>query len=309
MASWQAHCISFLIRHTFKPRLSRSRDAQEARAVMSGGAFPTPRGVRITQVTLGGISCECVEAEAGSPAGILFFLHGGGYFACSPQSHRSYTTFFAQRGFKVIAPAYRLAPENPFPAGLDDAVAAWRALRTQTGGATPIVIAGDSAGGGLALATMFKLRDAGDRLPAAAILFSPLTDLAGTGNSIVANGKRCAMFYSESLARATAFYVPNGDLRNPLASPLYADLHGLPPLFIHVGADETLLDDSTRFAERARAAGVAVEFKIWPAVPHDWHLFRKFVPEGGQSLEQAAEFLVKTIGATGAAAKEVATAR
>jgi acetyl esterase/lipase len=293
MASWQAHCISFIIRHTFKPRLARSRDAQQARAVMNSGRFSTPRGVRFTQVSLGGVACESVEAESGSTAGILLYLHGGGYFACSPQTHRPYTTFFARCGFKVIAPAYRLAPENPFPAGLEDAVAAYRALRIETGGSARVVIGGDSAGGGLALATLLKLRDEGDTLPVAAALFSPLTDLAGTGNSRVANGKRCAMFYSDSLVRATAFYMPGGDVRNPLASPLYADIKGLPPMLIHVGADETLLDDSTRLAERARAAGVPVELKIWPAVPHDWHLFRKFVPEGRQSLQEASEFLAQ----------------
>jgi acetyl esterase/lipase len=307
MASWQAHCISFLIRHTFKPRLARARDAQQARAVMSGGTFRTPGGLRITHVTMGGIPCECVEAETGSSAGTLFFLHGGGYFACSPQSHRPYTTFFAQRGFKVVAPDDRLAPEHPFPAGLEDSVAAWRALRAQIGSSAPMVIAGDSAGGGLALATMLKLRGEGDALPAAAALFSPLTDLAGTGDSLRTNGRRCAMFYGDSLARATAFYIPNGDVRNPLASPLYAELKGLPPMLIHVGADETLLDDSTRLAERARAAGVALEFKIWPAVPHDWHLFRQFVPEGRQSLEQASEFLMKAVASSGIQGKTAAT--
>jgi len=299
MASWQAHCISFLLRHTFKPRLARARDAQQARAIMNSGRFRTPRDLRITQITLGGVACECLEAESGSTAGILFYLHGGGYFACSPRTHRPYTAFFAQRGFKVIAPDYRLAPENPFPAGLEDAVAAYRALRAQIDNATPgnttaIVIGGDSAGGGLALATLLKLRDAGDTLPVAAALFSPLTDLAGTGKSRETNNRRCAMFFGDGLKRAQEFYLSGADPHDPLASPLYAELKGLPPMLVHVGADETLLDDSTRLAERARAAGVPVESKIWPAVPHDWHLFRQFMPEGRQSLQEASEFLARS---------------
>jgi acetyl esterase/lipase len=174
-----------------------------------------------------------------------------------------------------------------------DAVAAYRAV-------TPIVIAGDSAGGGLALATLVKLRNEGDALPAAAALFSPLTDLAGTGNSRQTNDKRCAMFHGEGLKRAAEFYLCGADPRDPLASPLYADLKGLPPLLIHVGADETLLDDSTLLAERARAAGVPVELQVWPAVPHVWQMFHPFLPEGRQSLDAAAEFLSRAVTATAA---------
>jgi monoterpene epsilon-lactone hydrolase len=293
MASWQAHCMSFFLRNTFKRRLAKSGSAEEARRVMSGGVFRTPRELRITQIKFGSVPCEVVEGVSGGKAGLLLYLHGGGYFACSARSHRSYTTFFAQRGFQVYAPDYRLAPEHPFPAALEDAVEVYRAVRASAGPDMPIMIAGDSAGGGLALATMLRLRDEGDTLPAAAALFSPLTDLTGSGASCTANGMRCAMFYTDTLGRATAFYVPEEGRRDPLASPLFADLKGLPPLLIHVGANETLLDDSTRFAERARAAGVPVELKIWPAVPHDWHLFRQFVPEGGESLEMASEFLTR----------------
>jgi len=299
--------VSFALRHTFKPILARAKDAQHARAVLNSGSAGTVTGstvhdvragrwrgiglgtvepvpVRILQVTLGGIPGEWVESGPTTNAGVLLYLHGGGYFACSARTHRPFTTAFARRGFKVFAPNYRLAPENPFPAAVMDAVAAYRAL-------TPSVIAGDSAGGGLALATLTKLRDEGDKLPAAAALFSPLTDLAGTGNSRQANDKRCAMFHGKGLARAAEFYLCGADPRDPLASPLYADLKGLPPLLIHVGADETLLDDSTMLAVRARAAGVAVELQVFPAVPHVWQMFHRFLPEGRQSLDAAGEFL------------------
>jgi acetyl esterase/lipase len=293
MASWQAHALSFFLRHTFKPRLARSKNAQHARAIMNGGIFKTPPGLKITPASLGGVPGEWVEPASQPAAAVLVYLHGGGYFACSARTHRPFTTAFALRGFRVYAPDYRLAPENPFPTGLNDAVAAWQAVRAEIGASTPMHIGGDSAGGGLALATMLKLRDAGAALPAAAALFSPLTDLVGIGESRRINDRRCAMFYGSGLARATEFYMADtgGDPRDPLASPLYADLRGLPPLLIQVGADETLRDDSTELAARARAAGVQVELTVWPVVPHVWQLFHPLVPEGRQSLDLAAVFL------------------
>src|SRR2546427_9695184 len=138
---------------------------------------------------------------------------------------------------------------------------------------------------------MLALRAAGVPLPAAAALFSPWTDLAATGDSIRTNTDRCAMFEGAGVAYSARYYLGDTDPRNPLASPLYADLTGLPPLLIHVGADEVLRDDSTRLAERARAAGVAVELKIWPVVPHAWQLVPHLIPEGRASLREAAEFL------------------
>jgi len=293
MASWQAHTISFVLRHTFKPRLARAKNAQRARAIMNGGIFKTPSSVNITPATLGGVSGEWVESASHPGGTVLLYLHGGGYFACSARTHRPYTTAFAQRGFRVYVPDYRLAPENPFPAGLNDAVAAWHAVRGEAGPSALMVIGGDSAGGGLALATMLKLRDEGATLPVAAALFSPLTDLIGIGESRRTNDRRCAMFHGSGLARATEFYIAGTgvDPRDPLASPLYADLRGLPRLLIHVGTDETLRDDSTELAARARAAGVPVEVTLWPVVPHVWQLFHLFVPEGRESLAAASAFL------------------
>jgi len=294
MASFQAHAISFVLRHTFKRQLSRSKDAEQARAVMNGGRFKMPSDVRITPATVGGVAGEWVESVAGSAAPTLVYLHGGGYFACSARTHRPYTTFFARHGFRVFAPNYRLAPENPFPAAVDDAVSVWRAIRAEAN--APMVIAGDSAGGGLSLATMLRLRDEGEALPAAAALFSPLTDLVGTGQSRHTNTKRCAMFYGADLGRATQFYMGDTDPHHPWASPLFAELQGLPPLLIHVGTHETLLDDSTQLAARARAAGVPVEIVIWPVVPHVWQMFYQFVPEGRKSLAAAAGFLQEAVG-------------
>ncbi len=289
--------MSFLLRHTFKRRLAAAKDAQHARAILNAGVFKAPANVRITPANLGGVPGEWVESSEHSKSeqakAVLVYLHGGGYFACSARTHRAFTTAFARRRLRVYAPDYRLAPENQFPAAVMDAVAAWRAVRAEVGASTPMVIAGDSAGGGLALAAMLKLRAEGDPLPAGAALFSPLTDLVGIGESRRTNDKRCAMFYGSGLQRAAEFYMGDGggDSRDPWASPLYADLQGLPPLLIHVGADETLRDDSTALDERARAAGVRVELTVWPVVPHVWQLFHPFVPEGRQSLASAAAFL------------------
>jgi epsilon-lactone hydrolase len=286
MASWQAYLWSALLRYTFKKKLARAESIEEVRAVMDKSYYRMPPFIRVTPAHLGQCEGEWVEMDEPGRKPILLYLHGGGYVACTVLTHRPYTA-----GFRVYAPAYRLAPEHPFPAGIDDAVAAYRALRSGNPG-QPIFIAGDSAGGGLALSTMLRLREAGDSLPQAAVLFSPFTDLAGTGASRQKNDKRCAMFHAAGFQKINNYYL-NGakqDPRDPIASPLFAEHQGLPPMLIHVGANETLLDDSTVLAEKCLASGVKVELKIWPVVPHVWQLLS--MPEAKQSMDEAARFLL-----------------
>lgn len=292
MASLQVHLAVCLTKWRVKRRLRGCRDYRVARAILRPLPYKTPPSVRITPVNVNGIPGEWVESPNSREA-VLLYLHGGGYFGCSAETHRPVTVWFALHGFRVFAPNYRLAPENPFPAAVDDAVAAYRGLLA--GGHSPqhMVVAGDSAGGGLALSLMLALRAAGTPLPVAAALFSPWTDLAATGESIHTNASRCAMFNGEDIGPSAGYYLGGGDPRNPLASPLYASLSGLPPLLIHVGANECLRDDSTRVAEKARAAGVTVELKIWPVVPHAWQLAHQVIPEARQSLQEASEFLSK----------------
>ncbi len=300
MASWQAKATSFVLRHWFKPRLARTPDALTARKVMGGGPeMPAPRGARAVPATVGGIEGEWVTADGVPTVATLLYLHGGGYFACTPKTYRPVTASFALAGFRTFAPDYRLAPEHPFPAGLEDAVAAYRGL-LQDHAAHQLVIAGDSAGGGLCMSLLLSLREQGIPLPAAAMLFSPFVDLAATGESARTNSSRCAMFTHESFGRAALYYLGDRDRCTPLASPLYAELQGLPPLLIHVGADETLLDDSRRLAERAQRAGVKTQLKIWPAVPHVWQLFQRWIPEGRSSLREAGMFLAREVGTAGA---------
>ena len=290
MASLQAHLAVWLTKWRIKRRLKGVRDYRRARAILRPDRYNVPASIRVTPAQLGGVPGEWVE---GPKAGelVLLYLHGGGYFGCSAETHRPITAGFALQGFRVYAPDYRLAPENRFPAAVDDAVAVYRALLKAGHEPQHIVVSGESAGGGLTLSLMLALRSAGISLPACAAVFSPWTDLAATGDSIRTNSNRCSMFIGTDIApaRATISVTPIRETRSPLRSTPISS--GLPPLLIHVGADEVLRDDSTRLAERARAAGVPVELKIWPVVPHAWQLAAHMIPEGRASLREAGDFL------------------
>ncbi|MGB2670609.1 MAG: alpha/beta hydrolase [Candidatus Acidiferrum sp.] len=290
MASWQAHLAVWIIKRRVKRRLRGAPDYHWARKVLTPEPYTVPEAARIVPAEVGGIPGEWVEGPSATKTAMLY-LHGGGYFACSAETHRPITVAYALQGFRVFAANYRLAPENQFPAALDDAVAAYRGLLGEGYSPENIVVGGDSAGGGLAICLLLDLRAKGIPLPAGAAVFSPWTDLAATGESIRTNADRCAMFHGKDIGPSARYYLGDIDPRNPLASPLYADLAGLPPMLIHVGANETLRDDSTRLAERARAAGVRVELKVWPVVPHAWQLAPQKIPEARQSLRESAAFL------------------
>lgn len=305
MASWQAHLSVWVIKWRVKRRLRGAQDVSLMRRVLRPERYEVPEDVKISPAEVGGVAGEWVEGAAPSGA-VMLYLHGGGYFGCSAKTHRTITVSFARQGFRVFAPDYRLAPENKFPAAVDDAVAAYRGLLSVGHAPEKMVVGGDSAGGGLALSLLLALRRDGVPLPAGAALFSPWTDLAATGASIKTNTRRCAMFYGESVAPSARMYLGETDPKDPLASPLYADLAGLPPLLLHVGADEVLRDDSTRLAERAKAAGVRVELKVWPVVPHAWQLAPHKIPEARASLRESGEFLRSLVGTE--AAKTLATA-
>lgn len=287
-ASWQARVAAFVIRHRVKPALGDFSDIAKVRATF-GKTLPAPRGVRYTDAVIGGVPGEWVEAERAAPAtATLLYLHGGGFVGCSPLTHRSLTAALALQGLRVFVPDYRLAPEHPFPAAPLDAQAVWRALRASLPGR--MVVAGDSAGGNLALGLMLALRDAGEALPEAAALFSPATDLTGGSPSLLGNAERDAMFRGDKLEALQRAYLGGADAAQPLASPLLGDLHGLPPLLLHVGEDEALRDDSIRLAQKARTAGVMVELKVFPGVSHVWQLLWR-VPEARRSVQAAASFL------------------
>ena len=299
MASLQAHLTDLLFRVQIKRRLAGTTDLAAARAVLQGAPMPILPGVSFEPATVGGVAGEWVREQAKASAPTLLYLHGGGYFACSPRTHRPITAAYAKLGFTVFVPDYRLAPEHKFPAALEDAEAVWSGLLALGHTAQSLSLSGESAGGGLSLALLLRLRDTGQALPASAALFSPWTDLACTGQSITDNRRRDAMFWAPGLREAAGFYVTEAERTDPLASPLYAELSGLPPLLIHVGERELLRDDSTRLADKAKAAGVEVELRVWPVVPHAWQLVQ-FVPEARRSLEEAAAFFRRHL-ATGTA--------
>jgi acetyl esterase/lipase len=290
MASWQAHLISFMLRHILKPRLAKASTIEQTRAAFRGSKTPLPSGCSIQASHVGAVPGEWVTSSRTETAGTLLYLHGGGYVACSPYTYRPITTAFACGGLRTFAPDYRLAPEHRFPAGLDDAISVYRALLTETE-ARRIVLAGDSAGGGLSLALLLSLQEQNLPLPAATVLFSPLTDLTVSGASARSNSRRCAMFNEAILQKVAGHYLGDLDPRQPLASPLFATLQRLPPLLIHVGADETLLDDSLRLIERLRAAGNDVQSQVWATVPHVFPLFHRLLPEGREALASAIGFM------------------
>lgn len=295
--SWQNLVLSFFLRRRLKPALARDLDVAEVRDLASQPMWRprAPRGWRIRD-TADPLAGEWIERDSGvsdrAAGRTLLYLHGGGYFFCSPETHRPITLrLAAEADARTFVPDYRLAPEHRFPAAVEDAVAAYRGIVAAGTPARRMVIAGDSAGGGLALATLLSLRDAGDPLPAGAVLFAPWTDLACTGASLAANEESDVLFHGDGIARAAPLYLGDTPATNPLASPLYADLGGLPPLLIQASDSEVLLDDSTRLAAKAAQAGVQVSFKTWPGLPHVWQLFAPFLPEARAALAEAAAFI------------------
>ena len=290
-ASWQARVAAFVARRRVRPALADMRDIAAVRAVFDT-PLPAAKGVRYTPATVGGVAGEWVEAKAPATGAstTLLYLHGGGFVGCSARTHRPITAAFALQGLRVFAPDYRLAPEHPFPAAPQDALAVYRALRAEAPAAR-IVVAGDSAGGNLALGLMLTLRDAGEVLPAAAALFSPALDLGGSSPSITLNAARDAIFDPAQLPHLAEAYLAGADPLQTLASPLFGDMTGLPPLLVHVGEAEVLRDDAIRLTQKAREAGVRVELQVYAAVAHVWQLVHQ-LPEARRSVRAAAAFLL-----------------
>ena len=269
--------------------MAEAKDMNAMRAVMIEAQAPA--GVTCTPVEAGGVSAEWSVADGVAENKVILYVHGGGYVMGSAGSHRDVTGRLSKAsGARVLSLNYRLAPEHPFPAPVDDAVAAYRWLLAQGISSSNIAIAGDSAGGGLAFATLLALRDAGDPLPAAGVGISPWVDMEGTGESMTTRAAVDPVVQKEGLLDMAKLYLGDADPKNPLAAPLHANLSGLPPLLIHVGDAETLLDDSIRITERARKAGVDVTLKIWDEMPHVWHLFAPILPEGQQAIEEIGAF-------------------
>ncbi len=221
---------------------------------------------------------------------VLLYLHGGGYVSCSPKTHRPITANLARLlKCPVFALDYRLAPEHPFPAAVDDASTALAWLVRIGVAPEKIALAGDSAGGGLAVAAMLRLRAQGKPLPACAALLSPWVNLTGAGS--YRNAGSCSMFQPSEVVTFAKLYLSGASAESGEASPLFADLRGLPPILIHASSTELLMDDAVRLHERAQSSGVSSTLSVYPGLPHVWHIFVPTIPEAGRALQQIAKFI------------------
>lgn len=259
---------------------------------MLASKFPLSEEVHFTPVQADTVAAAWIEASNADPDRVILYLHGGGYVIGSIATHRELANRLSRAAAaRVLLLDYRLAPEHPFPAAVEDAVTAYRWLLQQGANPSRTVIAGDSAGGGLTVAALVALRDAGLPAPAAGVCLSPWTDMEGIGDSMASRAHLDPMVQRGRLLDFARLYLHEADPRSPLAAPLYADLKNLPPLLIHVGTAETLYDDATRLADKARAAGVEVTFEPWDDMIHVWHLFAPMLPEGQQAIERLGEYI------------------
>ena len=267
---------------------------EEQRDVFEGSAGAHPDGTRIDAGGPDEVPCEWLVPTGNTAGFTILSLGGGGYCLGSLASNRRFSGLLAEvTGAKVLSVGYRRAPEHPFPAAIEDALAAYRWLVGTGIPASSIAVVGNSAGGGLALALLLALRDAGDALPGCAAAMSPWTDLALTGDSITSNAATEVMLDPIAIADTAAMYVDPDRATDPLASPLQGDLAGLPPVLLHASRAEILRDDSIRFAEKARAAGSDVTLTLVDDAPHVWHLFAGLLPEADDALDAVGRWITE----------------
>jgi epsilon-lactone hydrolase len=292
--SLRAELVRIGVRAFLKPRtahLDIDRWRRNMRAMERLVPHP-PADAHLTSVEADGLIFQRVTTAASHPARHVLHLHGGAYVSGAPSYYRHFTWRLANAArASVWTLAYRLAPEHPFPAALEDATAAYISLAGKMPDTSQLFVAGDSAGGGLALGLLIKLRDEGRPLPGAAIAMSPWTDLALTGRSLVSNAAADPMLNARLLPGLANLYLAGADPRTPYASPLFGDLNGLPPVLIQVGSDEILLDDAVRISARLRAHDVRSQLQIWPRMPHAWQLFVPLLPEARRAIGQMGEFI------------------
>jgi epsilon-lactone hydrolase len=267
---------------------------EERRAAFTPGdrLYPVPDDVLVTEVNAGGVPAHWLAAPGTDAGRVLLFLHGGGFEFGSVHSDGELAARLGRAsGMRVLFPEYRLAPEHPFPAAIDDVLAAWRWLRSgQALGARSIAVAGDSAGGGLAVALLVATRDAGEALPAAAVLMSPTVDLTSSGASMTERADQDPISTPAMLRQFAADYLAGADPKTPLASPLFAQLAGLPPVLVQVGTADLLLSDSERLAAAAAEAGVDVTLEIGEGLPHVYQLMLG-TPEAAEATARTGTFL------------------
>jgi acetyl esterase/lipase len=291
MPSIQSHILRFYLRSQRGIDANASVSQQRADFERAAGSAKMPKGVSVRAAVVGGVLGEWIVPAEMDDESVILYLHGGGYMMGSPKTHQALVARIASASHaRALLLDYRLAPEHPFPAAIEDAAAAYHALLDQGTAPEQIVFAGDSAGGGLVMAALLWLRDAGDPLPRAAVCISPFADFTLAGESLITRAKADPYVKREHWS-VVKHYLGDNDPYSPLLSPLYGDLRGLPPLLIHVGNDEILLSDSTRLAECAQDAGVDVTLEVWPGMWHVWHFFAPLLPEAQQAIEKIGSFV------------------
>jgi len=296
MPSAKARVLNAFLRATTKRRWRAGMDVGEVRS--RADALDRRLASRLPPIAMQELRANDVPAtwyggEQLALKGTILYLHGGAWCLHLPHLYRQLATrLSALTGMRVLLPNYRLAPEHPFPAGIDDALAAYRWLIDEGCAARPLYIAGDSAGGSLTAVTLMRARDAGLPLPDCAAMLSPSTDLTMSGASHVYNERLDPMFSARATELVPKLYCPGAERRHPWLSPLFGDWHGLPPLLFHAGSTEMLLDDSIRAHDRARAAGVDAQLKVWPGLPHVFQIF-EWIPEATAGLREIADFLLR----------------
>jgi len=255
--------------------------------------FPLDPDINFERVSVAiGVPAEWTWTEAADPARVVLYLHGGGYVFGSILSHRHLVAEIGRAsGSRTLAIDYRLSPENPFPAAVDDALASYRFLLEQGFEPRHIALAGDSAGGGLVVSTLVAIKEAGLPQPACGWLISPWVDMEASGETFVSRADADPMVKREIIVNFAQAYLNGADPRSPFASPIYADLRGIAPLLIHVGASEVLLDDSLKLARTVGAADVSVRLEIWPEMVHIWHVFHRILGDGRKAVQAGARFL------------------
>lgn len=296
--SWQARWVELLLRMR-RRRIRTDTDIAVLRGdveALDRKEFHPDPTARRTPCIANGVSCEWLEVPESRPDQVLFYLHGGGYALRTPNLHARYVARVCRAlGARALIVDYRLAPEHPYPAAVEDSHAAYRWLLGQGVASHEVVIAGDSAGGNLTLVTLQRIKSAQDPLPACAIALSPAVDLTMGSESFVANERADAIFTLATMLALRAHYVTSDLLTVPDVSPLFGDLAGLPPLLLQAGAREMLRDDSIRFAEAARSAGVEVECEIWPGMQHVFPLLQ-FLPESASAIDSLVRFVNRRAG-------------
>jgi epsilon-lactone hydrolase len=293
MVSWQCVLLRPVLRSVQRRKdMTRSLELERTDFEAIASRIPKRRDMHYEHVEVEGMAAELIRPPKVAEQEIVLHLHGGAFILGSYNVDRVVAARLAYlTGKCVLTPNYRLAPEHPFPAAIEDALKVYRWVLKRGIEPSRVVVTGTSAGGALAIALLVSARAAGDPLPAAAVCLSPLLDLTASGTSVKTNIRSDVMLRPDMLEYVREVYLGTTDPKTPLASPLFADVHGLPPMLIQAGGSELLLDDAVRFANRAREAGIDVELSIWEGMFHGWHALAFFLPEGRQAMEQVSEFI------------------